>query len=246
MRPEELQKLYADRTAREGYIGDESSNRFQKVCSLMREYTTPQKVLDVGCATGSLLKSFTAVHDISGVDISEMFLEQARKNGYKKTVQLDVSTQPLPFEDKMFDVVFCGECIEHIVDTDWLYCEINRVLKTGGHFLLTFPNLRTPISFAMMLLNLPPMYSARYRAGHVRDFTTKTMKIALQNNGFRIDKIVGGDFYLPKIGGRLGWLADFLPSWSSTVVVRSVKTTDARYSIQALESTNMSESTRFG
>jgi len=239
MRPEELQKLYADRTAREGYTGDDSSNRFRKVSSLMREYTTPQKVLDVGCATGSLLKSFTELHDISGVDISEMFLERARRNGYKQTVQLDVSTHALPFEDKTFDVVFCGECIEHIVDTDWLYCGINRVLKAGGHFLLTFPNLRTPISFAMMLLNLPPMYSARYRAGHVRDFTTRTMKIALANNGFRIDKMVGADFYLPKIGGSLGWLADFLPSWSSAVVVRAVKEADAAYSVTAIETTEM-------
>ena len=239
MRPEELQKLYADRTAREGYTGDESSNRFLKVSALMREYSTPKKVLDVGCATGSLLKPFTGLHDITGVDIGETFLEQARRNGYKKVVQLDVSTQQLPFEDKTFDVVFCGECIEHIVDTDWLYCEINRVLKPGGHFLLTFPNLRTPISFAMMLLNLPPMYSARYRAGHVRDFTTRTMKIALQNNGFRIDRIAGADFYLPKIGGSLGWLADFLPSWSSTVVVRAVKESDAVYSLTAIATTEM-------
>ena len=91
----------------------------------------------------------------------------------------------------------------------------------------------------MMLLNLPPMYSARYRAGHVRDFTTRTMKIALANNGFRIDKMVGADFYLPKIGGSLGWLADFLPSWSSTVVTRVIKTADAKYSIQAVETTEM-------
>jgi hypothetical protein len=71
----------------------------------------------------------------------------------------------------------------------------------GGHFLLTFPNVRTPVSLAMMLVDLPPMYSARYRAGHVRDFTAKTMRIALSNCGFRVEKMIGADFYLPKLGG---------------------------------------------
>jgi len=239
MRPEDLQKLYADRSAREGYTGDDWSHRARKVSLLMREYSTPKKILDVGCATGALLKSFTDVHDITGVDIGELFLEQARRNGYKKTVPLDVSTQPLPFEANTFDVVFCGECIEHIVDTDWLYCEINRVLKMGGHFLLTFPNVRTPVSLAMMLVDLPPMYSARYRAGHVRDFTAKTMRIALSNCGFRVEKMIGADFYLPKLGGRLSKLADLLPSWASTIVTRAIKVTDAQYSIQAVETTEM-------
>lgn len=239
MRPEDLQKLYADRSAREGYTGDDWSHRARKVSGLMREYTTPQKVLDVGCATGALLKSFTNIHEITGVDIGDAFLAQAMRNGYKKAIQLDVSTQPLPFDNKTFDVVFCGECIEHIVDTDWLYCEINRVLKTGGHFLLTFPNVRTPVSLAMMLLDLPPMYSARYRAGHVRDFTAKTMKIALTNNGFRIDKMIGADFYLPKLGGRLSGLANIFPSWASAVVTRAIKATDVKYSIEAVETTDM-------
>ena len=239
MRPEDLQKLYADRSAREGYVGDIESPRARKVAGLMSEYREPKRVLDVGCANGALLKSFTSLHDFTGVDIGEQFLETARKNGYRKTVSMDVSTQPLPFDDKTFDVVFCGECIEHIVDTDWLYCEINRVLKAGGHFLLTFPNVRTPVSLAMMLLGLPPMYSARYRAGHVRDFTAKTMKIALANNGFQIDKMVGGDFYLPKLGTSLSWLATLTPSWASTVVTRAIKTADAKYSIEAVETTDM-------
>jgi 2-polyprenyl-3-methyl-5-hydroxy-6-metoxy-1,4-benzoquinol methylase len=239
MRPEDLQKLYADRSAREGYVGDIQSARARKVRALMGEYKEPKNVLDVGCANGALLKPLTSFHNISGVDIGEEFLEAARKNGYKKTLQMDVSTQPLPFEDKSFDVVFCGECIEHIVDTDWLYSEINRVLKMGGHFLLTFPNVRTPVSMAMMLLDLPPMYSARYRAGHVRDFTAKTMKIALANNGFRVDKMIGGDFYLPKIGGTLGGLATLLPGWASTVITRAVKVADAKYSLEALQTTTM-------
>lgn len=240
MKPEELQKLYSDDAARGGYLGDENSNRCLKVASLMAEYRTPKKVLDVGCATGSLLKAFTASHEISGTDISELFLAKARENGYREVCQLDVSSHPLPFPDKSFDVVFCGECIEHVVDTDWVFSEINRALKPRGHFLLTFPNIRTPVSLAMMLLNLPPMYASRYRAGHVRDFTTKTMKLALTNNGFVVNLMRGADFYLPKFGGCCPWLASYLPGWSSCVIARAIKERDAAYSLAAVEKALMS------
>jgi SAM-dependent methyltransferase len=231
MKPEELQKLYAAGPDACREIEEpESSARFKMVGELMREYRESRKVLDVGCATGSLLRPYAGFHDITGVDIVESLLAEAARTGYRKVLPLDVSTQPLPFPEKSFDVVFCGECLEHVVDTDWVLCEINRVLKPGGHFILTFPNIRTPMSILMMLLNLPPMFSARYRSAHVRDFTTGTIRLALRNCGFREDLMWGIDFYFVKIGRCLSGLARPLPSWAAQAIVRSVKEKDVAYS----------------
>ena len=118
------------------------------------------------------------------------------------------------------------------MDTDWLLCEINRVLKPDAHFILTFPNIRTPVSMLMMLLNLPPMFSARYRSAHVRDFTTGMIRLALQNCGFREDIMWGIDFYFPKIGHCLSSLARPLPSWAAQGIVRAVKEKDVPYSAE--------------
>ena len=161
----------------------------------------------------------------------ERLLAEAARTGYRKVLALDVSTQPLPFAEKSFDVVFCGECLEHVVDTDWLLCEINRVLKPGGHFILTFPNIRTPLSILMMLINMPPMGSARYRSAHVRDFTTGTIRLALQNCGFHTDIMWGIDFYLPKFGRCLSSVARPLPSWAAQVIVRAIKQKELSYSV---------------
>jgi SAM-dependent methyltransferase len=239
MNPTELQKLYADRSAREGYEGDNFSPRIKKVHALLEEYEDDCMILDVGCATGATLAKFTERHRILGVDIGREFLDKAKDNGYKYTDIVDVSTQHLPFQDGTFDIVFCGECIEHIVDTDWLLCEINRVLKEDSDLILTFPNVRTPVSLAMMLANHPPMYSARYRAGHVRDFTTKTMKIALENAGFWIEDMIGSDFYVPGLASVGSAIATHLPSWSSSVVERANKSKDKKYSIEEVETTRM-------
>src|SRR4051812_15993503 len=119
MKPEELQKLYASGPdACEEIEEPESSARYKMLGEFMRQFPKGQKVLDVGCATGSLLKEYTKTHEITGVDIVEQLIARAAERGYRKVIAMDVSTQPLPFPEKSFDVVFCGECLEHVVDTD--------------------------------------------------------------------------------------------------------------------------------
>ena len=137
---------------------------------------------------------------------------------------------PLPYADGTFNIIFSGETIEHQLDTDWLLLEFNRVLKPGGQLVLTFPNIRTPLGIAMLLfLDMPPMYAARYRAGHFRDFTLRIIKLALVKHGFRHEKSYGTAFYLPKIGECWAGLASILPSWSHQVVTVSTKIENSRY-----------------
>ena len=45
----------------------------------------------------------------------------------------------LPFDDGSMDTVFCSEVIEHLGDHVRGIAEMDRVLNTGGHMLLTFP-----------------------------------------------------------------------------------------------------------
>jgi len=42
-----------------------------------------------------------------------------------------------------FDLVFAGELIEHLYDTDYFFEEANKVLKAGGYLIITTPNLPT-------------------------------------------------------------------------------------------------------
>ncbi len=218
--------MAAERTAD---IYDSEGPRAEKVRRLFQRFTSKQLVLDVGCANGMNLGPLTKTHEIHGVDISEAMVAMAIQAGLIAR-PLDLETNPLPYADKMFDVVFCGEVIEHHVDTDWMLSEINRVLKPGGLFILTFPNIRTVLSLAMMLFcDLPPMYAARYRAVHFRDFTLRTIKIALQNHAFVVEQAIGSAFFFPKIGEFGSALASFFPSWSHTVIVISHKENDSVY-----------------
>jgi ubiquinone/menaquinone biosynthesis C-methylase UbiE len=46
-----------------------------------------------------------------------------------------------PFDDEEFDLVLVQEIIEHLLDCQHLLREVNRVLRNGGYFYLTTPNL---------------------------------------------------------------------------------------------------------
>lgn len=54
---------------------------------------------------------------------------------------LNAEKDPLPFEDKSFDLVICAEVLEHLIQSPaYMICQINRVLKTDGLLILTTPN----------------------------------------------------------------------------------------------------------
>lgn len=215
-----------------GYPDNPTGPRIDKVRQMFAGFPGRLKVLDIGCANGGILRPLAQQHELHGVDLSPALVKMANENGVKALLH-DFESEPLPYPDKTFDAVFFGETIEHQVNTDWLMSELNRVLKPGGRLVLTFPNIRTLLSLAMMaFFDLPPMYSARYRAPHYRDFTLRTIKMVLRNHGFRYEKAVGSAFYLPKIGEFLSGLASLFPSWAHTVVVMTVKEEDSVYSPQ--------------
>ena len=83
-----------------------------------------------------------------------------------------------------------------------------------------------------MLLNRAPMFAARLRAEHVRDFTTASIRAALTENGFKVLKMVGVDFCVSSSpNGVLPQVASFFPSLASTVVVVAQKVFQATYRV---------------
>ena len=121
---------------------EELEDRHKKVLDIFSRYRF-ERILDVGCGNGNfsiLLKEACKAKEVYGIEISEEGVEIARKNGIK-AYQLDVDAKGFPFENDYFDAIFAGELIEHLYNTDHFLDEVYRVLKLGGFFVLTTPNL---------------------------------------------------------------------------------------------------------
>lgn len=96
------------------------------------------RLLDLGCGVGQYSAYFKSQgFDVTAGDISERALTYLNgKDPDIKTVRLDM-TEPLPFENDSFDVVFANLSIHFFSaeDTENLIAEVKRILKSGGLFI---------------------------------------------------------------------------------------------------------------
>jgi len=90
-------------------------------------------VLDVGCGEQPFRGRIEARGGTYlGCDISQTA---------GKSVDVIGTVMRLPFADRSFDVVLCSEVLEHVEDPDGAFGEMLRVMKEGGHLIVTTPFL---------------------------------------------------------------------------------------------------------
>lgn len=90
------------------------------------------KILDIGCGKGGWTHMLKNKGEVIGLDI------QPKENDYG-FIPVKGDMHELPFADKTFDGVFCGNSFEHALAPYIVMCEINRVLKVGGELLIIIP-----------------------------------------------------------------------------------------------------------
>ncbi|UCF19747.1 MAG: methyltransferase domain-containing protein [Gemmatimonadota bacterium] len=126
-----------------------------------------KRCLEIGCATGtsSLLLRQRGGEWVSA-DFQPEQVESARQL-LGERVEL-IGKRQLPFGDGAFDIVVGLNFLEHLHDDVGFVREMARVLKTGGHFLLTCPDGDS----SRLGFQLKRAYGFTARSGgfgHVRD-----------------------------------------------------------------------------
>lgn len=111
---------------------------------------------------------------------------------------------PFPYPDGYFATVLCCELIEHLFhDPMHLMTEVNRVLKPGGHLVLTTPNLASLRAVSAILQGYHPGFFHAYirpaaegetDARHNREYTPLEIHQLLENSGFEIVRLETGPF----------------------------------------------------
>jgi SAM-dependent methyltransferase len=121
-----------------------------------------QKVLDVACGTGVV--GVTAARrgaKVSGLDLSPVLIERARKNAGIAGVDIDFvdgDAEVLPYPDASFDVVLSQFGHMFAPRPGVVVQEMLRVLKAGGRIAFSTwpPEHFTGRMFAFISRNMPP------------------------------------------------------------------------------------------
>jgi len=115
---------------------------FRTLARRMDERLKPgAKVLEVAPGPGyfAIELAKLGTYNITGLDISETFVEIARKNAREAGVEVDFrcgNASGMPFGDNSFDLIVCRAAFKNFTDPVGALREMRRVLKPGGRAVI--------------------------------------------------------------------------------------------------------------
>lgn len=141
-----------DSTVRLVLLGKDKALR--EMTAEMAQIKPGDKVLDVGCGTGSLTIAAKAqagsTGNVLGIDAAPEMIDVARSKAARAGLEIEFRVgliESLSFDDNLFDVVLSSLMMHHLPDDLKLkgLTEIYRVLKPGGHLLIVDMNRPTAL-----------------------------------------------------------------------------------------------------
>jgi 2-polyprenyl-3-methyl-5-hydroxy-6-metoxy-1,4-benzoquinol methylase len=147
----------------------------------------PGRVLDVGCSSGYLARPLVS----NGATVTGLELDPAAARAAREVCDDvlvgDVESMDLPFEPESFDVVLCGDVVEHLRDPERALARLRPFLRPDGRLVLTTPNVA---NWAMRLSLLGGRWRYTDRGildrTHTHLFTRKTLVEAVTRAGYRV------------------------------------------------------------
>ncbi|MEM8863371.1 MAG: methyltransferase domain-containing protein, partial [Chloroflexota bacterium] len=178
-------------------------NRYLYTLELLPKNTTG-KLLEIGPSPyqfSLLIEKYTQ-YEASYIDYFD-FLQS--KTGFAQMVSddgevidfpfhnLNIETDELPIEDDSFDCVALCEVIEHLTDNPLgVVLKLKRLLKKGGLFILTTPNVAS-LSNTNNLLHGQNIYHPYSGFGiydrHNREYTPHELVKLLEYSGFEVRQV---------------------------------------------------------
>jgi glycosyltransferase involved in cell wall biosynthesis/SAM-dependent methyltransferase len=141
----------------------------------------------------------------------------------------DAEKDSFPYPDEYFTTVLCCELIEHLSeDPMHALVEIHRILKPGGHLVLTTPNIASLTALSAVLQGFHPGFFPQYmrpspgqepETRHSREYTPLEIHELLRDAGFSLGLLETGPFReAPK--PELAWVRHLLEHYKLSTELR--------------------------
>jgi 2-polyprenyl-3-methyl-5-hydroxy-6-metoxy-1,4-benzoquinol methylase len=183
------------------------------------------KVLEVGCGRGDfaiwLARKYPQAQ-ITAVDFSDSAVAVAKERMSQAGAKVEFrqeNAQSLTLPAGTFDLVFSCECLEHVPEPIEMAREMARVLKPGGHFILTTENYFNGqvLGWVMAWLRQRKFDSGSGTQPHENFFLFWRVKRTLENGGLKVEHMQSNHFQwllLPRVSPSALCTEDFKsPFW---------------------------------
>jgi len=146
-----------------------------------------ERVLDLGCGEGHFAAAAAqaGAGEVVGVDVAAEAVRRARAR--HPAVRFERVGGELPAPDASFDLVWCSEVLEHVLDTASFLSEARRVLRTGGLLLVTTPAHGRVRRLALALAGWERHFDPR--GPDLRFYTARSLRDLLHDFGFEAVRV---------------------------------------------------------
>lgn len=163
--------------------------------------TSPTRLIDIGCGEGffgeAVKKRFPACETWGIEPVAAVAERAALRNDYVLCSSLEDSSE-LPIAH--FDVVTMNDVLEHIAWPTTALTAVRRILSDEGVLIVSLPN----VQFLLNVLDLVKRNEWEYQDSgildrtHFRFYTAKSAVRLLEQNGFKVERVVGINPMRPK------------------------------------------------
>ena len=155
--------------------------------SILKQYKTSGKLLEIGCATGAFLQEAKEQgFDVVGLDASTNYAK------FTNDLGLDVKhgrLEDVSFEKESFDVIAFSHLLEHIQDPMDFLEEVSQYLKPNGVLFIVVPNVESSTN-KMLGFN----HSTFQQPDHLYFFSKETLNNYLSKAGFSVEKMLSKEY----------------------------------------------------
>ena len=172
----------------------------------LREIEPPTHVMDLGAGSGRDLGLVKAAYPSATTIAVECVNTERLRQKFDSVHAVDIERAALPLSDGCLDLVIANQVLEHLKEIFWVWHEVSRVLRVGGHFLVGVPNIASLHNRILLAFGRHPTQWKSYSA-HVRPFskldTVKFTEVCFPG-GYELIDFRGSQFYpLPRIASRV-------------------------------------------
>lgn len=145
------------------------------IIKAVKQFSTGNNILDYGCGSGILMQRLDKLNFFTtGVDPSKLNIDHIKKKIFNKKPKLIVGTHKELNNSTTFDVITCGEVLEHIKDDESVIKKFSTVLKQGGICIISVPAHQSKFS------NIDSF------AGHYRRYELDQLKNKFVKHKFKV------------------------------------------------------------
>ncbi len=156
------------------------------------------ELLEIGAGNGSTLlyaKKNGYAKRVFGIELCEINNSHQTSELFSGFLIGNVEIMELPYQDNQFDVIICGDVLEHLINPYELLVKLKRFLSPNGVIIASIPNIREWNSMKDIFFR----GDFNYQVGgvldktHLRFFCKKNIKELFETNGYDIKALTSSN-----------------------------------------------------